>query len=579
MPKTLVMAIVSVVLFCAHRAGAQDSYSLENVLTSSMEFQHAPAEPNSLNAVAVHFKLAQGWHFYADAQTAPSGMNLKARPSAKNIIFSEPVIPPDHDYFDKVTKKKLRVFSGTFTIYIPFTTGLPGDVNIAIAVRGLTCSEQLCRPINYNLSKSLTVSGSAPGRAAFEVPTVQVAAGGQKDSASVILLLAILAGLLLNVMPCVWPVLPIIIMKILSAANKKRSKSIALGFAFGLGILLFFAALAVLNIVLKLGFGLVFQWGDQFRSTGFISAMALLMVVLAMFMFGVFSFGVHASVSGGENKSGGFAGSVGTGFLAAVLSTPCSFAILTFVLVWAQTQPLLLSTITIMTIGIGMAMPYVILTSSPSLLAKIPKPGRWMEIFRQATGFLLLGIGVKLIEAVPSEKLINLLYYAVVLAVCVWIWGSWLSYNTPRLKKWLIRLFALTLAVIAGLYFFSPPPAKLIKWQSYDAQKIDAARQNGRAVLIKFNADWCMSCKVVEKMVFSNRDIAALIKEKNVLAINGDTTKFDYPASAALREIYKEPAVPVTVLLLPGSKEPVKLPGIFIKGRLRELLSNLPNRK
>jgi thiol:disulfide interchange protein DsbD len=340
---------------------------------------------------------------------------------------------------------------------------------------------------------------------------------------------------------------------------------------------LFFAALAVISIILKLGFGIVFQWGDQFRNSAFVIAMALLMVVLALYMFGLFTFGLPASITGQRGQRAGFAGSLGMGFLAAVLSTPCSFAILAFVLAWAQTQPIPLATITILLVGTGMALPYVILVTVPKLLEKIPKPGRWMELFRHATGFILLAIGVKLLEAVQPEKIINILYYAVVLAVCVWMWGVWVGYSTPAVKKWTVRTIAAAAAVIFGFVFLTEPKKGLINWQDYDAEIIASAQKAQRPVLIKFTADWCFSCKILDKTVYSSDKIADLIKRKGVLAIKADTTQFDYPAAAALKEIYNEPAVPVTVLLLPGKERPEKIPGNLIKGKLIKYLQSLDN--
>jgi thiol:disulfide interchange protein DsbD len=267
--------------------------------------------------------------------------------------------------------------------------------------------------------------------------------------------------------------------------------------------------------------------------------------------------------------------------LAAVLSTPCSFAILTFVLAWAQTQPIPLATITILLIGVGMAAPYVILTAMPGLLAKIPKPGRWMELFKHITGFILLGIGVKLLEAVQGGKIINILYYAIILSVCVWMWGVCVQYNTPKTKKLMIRLMAIVLAVVFGFMFLSEPKKGLglIDWQDYDAQVISAAVKNNQPVLIDFTADWCMSCKILDKTVYSNAKIAELIKRKNVLAFKADTTEFDYPATKALKEIYKEPAVPVTILLLPNQARPIHLPGNLIKSKLTEHLNSLEDIK
>ena len=545
-------------------------------------FQHEPVAPDSNSAVRIKFNLEKDWHFYADKNTAPQQMALKIIPQGQELVFSKPVMPRSNSYFDKITNSKLAVYSGNFSIFIPFVTDANSrSTEVKILIDGLACSRQLCRKTSYELSKKLDISASADmANAKFSVPAENI--GGTdfenlQTSAIVALPLAIVAGLLLNIMPCVWPVLPIIVMRLVSQAEKSRAKNIALGLSFAAGIVLFFAALAVISIILKLGFGIVFQWGDQFRNSAFVIAMALLMVVLALYMFGLFTFGLPASITGQRGQRAGFAGSLGMGFLAAVLSTPCSFAILAFVLAWAQTQPIPLATITILLVGTGMALPYVILVIVPKLLERIPKPGRWMELFRHATGFILLAIGVKLLEAVQPEKIINILYYAVVLAVCVWMWGVWVGYSTPAVKKWTVRTIAVAVAVIFGFVFLTEPKKGLINWQDYDAEIIASAQKAQRPVLIKFTADWCFSCKILDKTVYSSDKIADLIKRKGVLAIKADTTQFDYPAAAALKEIYNEPAVPVTVLLLPGKERPEKIPGNLIKGKLIKYLQSLDN--
>ncbi|MGA2915607.1 MAG: cytochrome c biogenesis protein CcdA [Sedimentisphaerales bacterium] len=550
--------------------------------------QHNAVKPDSNSAIQIKFNLAKDWHFYADANTTPQGMSLKIIPQGKGLIFSEPVFPKAQIYFDKVTNQKQSVYSGSFSVYVSFRTEAnASNSEINVSIDGLSCSQQLCRKASYELSKKIEISTSAKmDKPAFNVTEQTPVAfapgsvgGANQIKPAAVLSLAILAGLLLNVMPCVWPVLPIIVMRLVSQAKQNKAKSIALGFAFAAGIILFFATLAIVSIILKLGFGIIFQWGDQFRNPAFIITMALLMVALALYMFGLWTFGIPTSIGGTGKQSGGFAGSVGMGFLAAVLSTPCSFAILAFVLAWAQTQPIPLATVTILLIGVGMSVPYVILAALPGLLNKIPKPGRWMELFKHATGFILLAIGVKLLEAVQPQKIIDVLYYAIVLAVCVWMWGVWVQYNTPAMKKWLIRLAAIILAIFFGFVFLSEPKKGLIDWQPYNADVIAAAKKNNQPALIKFTADWCFSCKILDKTVYSSAEIADLIKRKGVLAIKADTTEYDYPAAKALKEIYNEPAVPVTVLLLPGNNAPVKLAGNLIGGKLKEYLESLPDKK
>jgi len=576
----LLLTAAAATNFFSYPAAANDQIQ-DDTVGVKLVFQHQPAAPDSNSAAQIIFNLAKDWHFYADEKTAPQDMSLTIAAEGQGLIFAQPVMPKGHLYFDKVTGKKLLVYSENFSIFIPFTVKADSqNTEVKISIRGLACSEQLCKPTTYELTKKLDISKTAKmDTPAFMVPApVAIAPGSAAlyggDNPMTVLPLAILAGLLLNVMPCVWPILPIIVMRLVSQAEKNRAKSILLGLAFALGILLFFAVLVAVSITLKVVFGIIFQWGDQFRNPAFVVGMALLMVVLALYMFGLFTFGIPASVSRGK-QSGGFAGSVGMGFLAAVLSTPCSFAILAFVLAWAQTQPIPLATITILLIGVGMAAPYVILTMIPKLLSKIPKPGRWMELFKHATGFILLGIGIKLLEAIRPERITDVLYYAIVLAICVWMWGVWVQYDTQKTKKWLVRLTAIALAVIFGFLLLIAPKKGIIKWQDYDEQLIYSARAANRPVLIKFTADWCFSCKVLDRTVYSSKEVAYLINRKGVLAIKADTTKYDYPATKALKGVYDEPAVPVTVLLLPGKTSPIKLRGNLIKNELMKNLQTL----
>ncbi|MCE5339806.1 MAG: thioredoxin family protein [Planctomycetaceae bacterium] len=566
----LIIAAFLPTVFCTAAEQVSDELAAIQII-----LQHPAVTPGVSSAIEIKLDVAKDWHFYADGENA-----LKITAQGNKLYFSKPVFTKSHPYFDKLTNQNINVYSETFSVFIPFTTdanSTTADVNIVI--EGVACNNQLCKKANYQLSKTITISADAQmDSPVFDIPsqTMKIAQSqnvvAPMTAKHIILPLAILAGLLLNVMPCVWPILPIIVMRLVTQAQRGKAKSLALGVAFGLGIILFFAVLAAVNIILKLSFGLVFQWADQFRNPVFRTGMSLLIVLLALYMFGLFSFGIPASVSSGKQK-GGFIGSVGMGFLAAVLSTPCSFAILTFVLAWAQTQPIPLATITILLIGVGMAAPYVILTMIPKLLNEIPKPGRWMELFKHATGFILLILGVGFLKSLGEDKIINILYYTVVLTVCVWLWGVCVSYDTPQAKKYSIRFIAVLLALIFSFFLLTAPQKRSINWQPYDANMITQSQNYGKPVLIKFTATWCFSCKILDKTVYSSQEVADLIKQKGVLAIMADTTDFG-PADTALKNIYNEPAIPVTILLLP-KREPVRLRGNLIKNELITTLKSL----
>jgi len=569
-----------------------------DVVTISIEQQYDVVQPGSKSALAVHFELKEDWHFYASVETAPGGMSLKIKPLAKKPVdFSELIFPQPHFYFDKFSGRELEVFSGEFTVFIPFSVAvdplLPesgsAGVDVTVGIEGAVCSDIQCRVPDFGgLSIEVKIDSDAmmsePKFVVPEmtkaIPTDAAISASQWASYSVwfALGLAFLAGLSLNIMPCVWPVLPLIVMRIVEQAKQSKGKSVAMGFAFCLGILLFFATLAGANIILQVFYGTVLQWGDQFRNPAFVAGMALLLIVLAQFCFGVFTIAVPSSITSKSGSGQGYSGAVGMGFLAAILSTPCSFAILAAAFAWAQAQPLLLATVAIVVIGVGMALPYAILTSMPGLLNRLPRAGRWMELFKQAIGFVLLVIAVKLIGALPEARIMGVLYFAVVLGFCVWMWAGWVGYNTKLSRKLVIRAVAIVLAVAAGAAFLPAPAEKLISWQNYDADLIETALATERPVLIKFTADWCLSCAVVEKMVYSRKDIAELIEQKDVLAIKADTTLRDYPATIALKDVYNEPGVPVSILFGPGEKEPVRWHGLAFADELKTHLKGLSPR-
>lgn len=566
-----------------------------DIVTITAEQQYETVTPGSDSVLAIHFELKKDWHFYASAETAPGGMNLKINPSFPGYInFSEPIFPEAELYHDEALGEELEVFSGDFTVFLPFTVSqdMPeteGTWNtlVPIKIEGAVCSGAQCRVPDFG--DLGTVIKIAPDAVMAEPGFVLPEAGEHNKavlpdeqlaySTWLALGLAFLAGLALNIMPCVWPVLPLIVMRIVGQAKESKRQSITMGLAFCLGILLFFASLSATNIILRIFYGSVLQWGDQFRNPAFVAGMSLLLVVLALFMFGVFTVGVPSSIAGKSEAGKGYRGAVGMGFLAAILSTPCSFGILAAAFAWAQAQPLLSATIAIMVIGVGMALPYAVLTSMPGLLKRLPKAGRWMELFKQAVGFVLLVIAIKLITALPETRRAGVLYFGVILAFCVWMWGAWVSFGSKPVRRWLVRIIAAALAISAGLTFLPAPAGELVDWQGYDTNAIQTALEQERPVLIKFTADWCLSCKAVEKVVYSREDVARLIEQKGILAIKADTTGKGFPATLALKNIYNELGVPVSMLFVPGRKEPLKWRGILFADELKKSLEELRDRE
>ncbi len=575
------------VLFLMPMALAQSAQQFaDDVVNITVSTMHDSVSAGSSSALKLHFKLKDKWHFYASKETAPGEMNLKIIPREnESITFSAPLLGESEKYFDESSGKQVDVFNEEFDIYIPFTINENATdkktIELQVTIDGAICSDMQCRFMPADTSIDTTVNiGESLTEAKFNLP-----APTAKKSFAIIdsrlsysiwfaLMLAFVAGLTLNIMPCIWPVLPIIVLRIVDQAKKKDSGAFFMGVAFCVGILLFFAGLAVANIILHLFYGSTLQWGDQLRTPASLATMGLLMVVLALFMFDVFSVTVPSSVSTKTSNAGGFISTIGMGTLAAILSTPCSFGILAAAFAWAQGQPLLPATIVIMTIGLGMATPYLILTSMPAVLKKLPKPGKWMELIKQTVGFILLVIAVKLMAALPEDRRMRVIYFAVLLSFCIWMWGSWVSFNTNKIKKYIIRIIAVALALWMGFSLLPAPKKSLVNWEKYDAQKIRTAIEDNRPVLIKFTADWCLSCQIVEKTVYGRKDIANLLKQKNVLVIKADTTDRDYEATKALKNIYNEPGVPVSILFVPG--EALRWRQIRFADSLKTALEKLP---
>ncbi|UCF16436.1 MAG: thioredoxin family protein [Phycisphaerales bacterium] len=581
------LVCISAVVFGAGSQDVDDPGDVELARheTESSSARIEPARLDEQEGIAIVFTGTHDLHYYANPQpaTAP-GFELKVAAKSDGFDFGKPIFPK-WEMFNDPTGSRVEVYAGDFTVFVPITgvkdTAAGEQHDVEVLITGQACTSKICL-LPFEKTLKATVDWSRRGswtNIALESGTAGDVAvekvTGPDRSMWLALALAFAAGLALNIMPCVWPVLPIVIMRIVDQAKHGRRQAIMMGLAFCLGILLFFATLATANIVLQSFYDKTLNWGDHLRNPTIVTALSLLMIVMALFMFGIFTFAVPSSIASKSGSGKGYTGSIGMGFLAAILSTPCSFGLLTVAFVWAQGRPLALGTLAIMVIGLGMAAPYAILTSVPGWLGRLPRGGRWMELFKQTLGFVLLIIAVKLIKAVPDANKINLLYFAVILSFGVWVWGTWTPYGTKLSRKWLVRGITVLLVVSALWFFFKP---ELVDWQDYDTALIESAKSEDTPVLIKFTADWCTNCEVVDKFVYQRKDIAKLIDDKGVLAIKGDTTRSTQAARIDLENIYNEPGVPVTILWLPEQTEPVRLHELFFDGELKELLEALPDK-
>ncbi len=552
--------------------------------------------------LAMVFSGTDDLHYYARSETAPAApFNLRVRPSAEGIEFGEPVFPAWEMFYDVGLEKEVEVFAGHFDVTVPLVSVPTEPVRVDVQITGMACTSQLCLPpFDRTLTARVdfsagTVSGLAQAESAAQppaaAPSVSVADRPDSEqtaerqailpySMGVYYLLAIVAGVSINLMPCVLPVIPLILMRLIDQSKRSDGSRLATGLAFCIGVVLFFAAFALVSAVINLSTGAVLDLNSLFRYPIAVIVLFLAIVLFGLVMLDVVTISLPSALASQQGSGSGLPGTAGMGFFAGVLSTPCSGALLGFVLVWAQTQPLAVSSTAIILMGVGMALPYAVIVSVPSLLERVPKPGTWMEIFKKSTGFLLFLIAAKLtLAALPKDRLLNVLTYGIVFSFCVWMWGTWVGFATPAGKRRLVRLVALLIAVGAAVWLLpagGPPEGASIDWQSYDRDAVSRATSQGRPVLLKFTADWCTNCKIVERRVYHDPDVIERIERKNVLPIMADTTLIDYPATRDFQQIYGEAGnVPVTIVVLPNA-EVRKLRGIFDKQELIDLLDELP---
>ena len=390
------------------------------------------------------------------------------------------------------------------------------------------------------------------------------------------LVLAFVGGLILNLMPCVFPVLGIKILGFVNQSGHERSKVVAHGLVFALGVLLSFWTLAAVLALLRQG-GAQLGWGFQLQSPAFVFALAALMLVFAMNMSGVFEFGLSATGVGSNLQSkSGLIGSFFTGVLATVVATPCSAPFLAPALGAALALSVGESFLIFTAIALGLAMPYLLLSIFPQAVKVLPRPGAWMETFKQFMAFPLyatVGYLIWVLAGQTTESGLLMTFFGLVLvAMGVWFYGRW---NAPGASAGRARF-----GLIAGLAVFAlgawmgwpqPAAANDIVWEKWSPGTVEKLRSEGRIVYVDFTARWCATCQANKKLVFHSEDVLKYFHDQNIATLRGDWTNKDPLITAELAK-YQRSAVPFNVIWKPGKADPTLLPELLTPGTVLDAL-------
>ncbi len=429
-----------------------------------------------------------------------------------------------------------------------------------------------------------------PDRAAWQTPASTIASASTAPSRGIFtfLFFGFLGGIILNLMPCVLPVISLKIFGFIQQAGQSRQKILRSGIAFAGGIFAWFIGLALLLIALKAA-GREITWGGfQFTNPYFVLALSVIVLVFALNLFGVFEISLPQGVTRGllSSTSGQHeAGSFFQGLFATVLATPCTAPFLGTALGFAFAQSPAIILLMFVAIAAGMSAPYLLLCAQPAWLRFLPKPGPWMLHVKQFMGFLLLATLLFLLYVVGAQRGLEGAIWAscflLVISIACWMKGAFVLPTASVAKRTVVLVFMLVLVVGSGIYFIggkfhsaniaSADSRLRGDWQAFTPERLQAELEQGHSVFVDFTAAWCLTCKFNEANVLETSAVREAFHRHAIVKLKADWTNGD-PVITKLLQQFGRPGVPLYVLYPGKSEEPIVFPELLTKSMLLEKL-------
>lgn len=581
---------------------------------------HLFQTPEGLVA-AVTLDLAPDHYIYAHGPgvAKPTTVTLIAPESANtsgSTVASDSqaqaLYPPSverQDFFEP--QKRIPAYQGNVTLFLrlPVSDAMPQNSRLRLSM--LVCSARNCQPVDVDLplppadsasqapADMLTLlrqarpgnavndhtappraddtrmgdalvddaSPDAASEAAFPPElTPRYSAPGLEPGALVSALwMGLLAGLVLNVMPCVLPVLTIKITALLNAAGHGDRKSRLRFFRehnlfFAAGILTWFVCLALAVSLLDLA------WGGLFQNVGVVYGLLVLVFLMGLSLFEVFTLPVlDFKVSGGSSPR---MQAYVSGVVVTLLATPCSGPLLGGVLGFAASQPLHTVVLIFISTGLGMALPYLLLAAKPDAARFLPRPGAWNGVVERLAGFFLMATALYLLSVLPESLRFAALCALLVCALSAWIWGRWGSLQTLR-RQLLVGVVCVGMAWGAITLSLRPAPAET-DWVPFSTAQFNADMGN-TPLLLEFTADWCPTCKVLERTVLTPERLHNLSATYGLKLVRVDMTR-PHPAADVLLRALGSVSIPVTAIFPTGkdAAAPVVLRDLYTADDLEQ---------
>lgn len=501
--------------------------------------------------------IAPGYYMYRDkfkitGKHGTSNQTLRAELEAGTVIF------------DEYEGKEVGVFYDSTRVSVPLDD-LPNE--FVLSVRSQGCADAgLCYApdtrtfeINRTFATAVQVAngpgGSLPG------PGGAGESGGFTSAASLgtfglYLLFAVLGGMILNLMPCVFPVLSLKALSFAASSGSAHRHHLH-GWAYTLGVIGSFAVAAVVILAAKTA-GEQSGWGFQLQSPTFVALLAYLFLVMGLSLSGMMYIGTSLMGLGqGLTTQDGLRGSFFTGVLAALVASPCTGPLMAPAIGFALTQPPLLSLAIFIALGFGMAFPFLLLSYSPRLANMLPRPGVWMEKFKEFLAFPMYIAAAWLLYVFGRQVGMAGVFFLLMGAIAL-VMAIWLFQNLPNRNQWRWLVKATGVAAVVGAGTIAWIGADFRSdddgWQPFSQSLVAELRNNGQPVLVDFTADWCITCKTNEAVALSRDGFREAVKQYNVALVKADWTNQDPEISAALAE-FNRSGVP---LYLMYSADPAK---------------------
>ncbi len=478
--------------------------------------------------------------------------------------------PYREDIIANAGKQTLSLIPGGFRLSVP----MADPVNAGLkTLDGVLVSRDGWGKTPAGNAAVLATAVSHESQGGGAVATRTVAAGAPADLGLLAaIFFAFIGGLVLNLMPCVFPVLGIKVMNFVEHAQSHRALLRQQGLAFFAGVLLAFWVLAGLLIALRAA-GEAIGWGFQLQSPVFVTFLVILFLLMALNLSGLFEMGLSL-----QSAAGGLEARVGrrklidaflSGVLATIVATPCTAPFMGAALGFTLSQPAYVSMLVFSAVAVGMALPITLLSLMPRWLAYLPRPGAWMVTFKQFMAFPLLATVVWLIWVLGTQQgndgIAKLLFGLLLVAMAAWLYGHW------QVRKPLLAMLFGGAIAICGLGLAWPGPAIAPSvtenghaedvWVLFSKQKIAELRREGKAVFVDFTASWCITCQVNKRIALNQRDVVKRFGELKIVRMKADWTVQDPAITEALAEFGRN-GVPLYVFY-PQTGEPLVLPEVL----------------